>query len=119
MTNHDEMKKQKEEVNDMCDSDEEEYEEETIKLDEEIVHCDHSSFITDKYMEDLSAKTVANTFSDMILSFEQSAVAEEIFNPDPEEAFYVEDEIYISDEEFEDEVDIPENSSLSEEEIDV
>ena len=55
-------------------------------------------------MEDIKASTVPNKFSDMVLEFETKPVAE-IINPDSEQAFYVEDEIYLSDDEFEDEYD--------------
>ena len=86
------------------DSEEEENDEKTTKLDEEHISCDHSSFISDKYMEDVNAPTIANKFSDMVLEFETKPVAE-IINPDSEQAFYVEDEIYLSDDEFEDDDD--------------
>ena len=75
ITDHNERLKQKNTT--------EEYEEKTVTLDEEHVVCDNSSFITDKYMEDTNANTVANKLSDMILSFEQSPEEEGIFNPDP------------------------------------
>ena len=101
ITNHNEILKQKTTTEGLYDSDEEEYDEKTVTLDKEHVVCDNSSFITDKYMEDTNANTVANKLSDMILSFEQSPEEEGIFNPDPEQAFYVEDEIYISGDEFE------------------
>ena len=102
ITNHNEILKQKTTTEGLYDSDEEEYDEKTVTLDKEHVVCDNSSFITDKYMEDTNANTVANKLSDMILSFEQSPEEEGIFNPDPEQAFYVEDEIYISGDEVED-----------------
>ena len=117
IVNHDEILKQREIVDDLYDSEEEEDKETTEKLEKEHISCDHSSFITDKYMEDMNAPTVANKFSDMILHFEISSQTEQIFNPDSEQAFYVEDEIYISDDEDEeDDAELSENFS-SEEDI--
>ena len=101
----------------MYNSDEEEDEEKTATLDKEHVSCDNSSFITDKYMEDISSNTVANKFSDMIISFEQLPEEVEIFNPDPEQAFHVEDEIYMSDDELEEEEECLEEYDFSYEEI--
>ncbi len=69
-------------------------------------------------MEDMNAPTVANKFSDMILQFEITSGEEQIVNPDSEQAFYVEDEMYISDEEFEEDDALFENFS-SEEDIKV
>ena len=103
----------------MFDSDDEELEEKSEKLEKDFVSCDNSSFITDKYMEDLNAQTAANKFSDMILSFERSPEEEKLCNPDSEQAFHVEDEIYISDDELEDDDDSLEESSFSAEEIDI
>ena len=105
ITNHNEILKQKELVDDLYDSEEEENEEKTTNLKAEHISCDHSSFISDKYMEDINAPTVANKFSDMILELEKMPGLEEIVNPDSEQAFYVEDEIYLSDDEFEDDDD--------------
>ena len=116
ITDHDEIKKKV--INDGGSDSEEEVEEETIKLEKENVLSDHSSFITDKYLEDINAPTVANKFSDMILSLEENTEADEIFNPDPEQAFYVEDEIYVSDDELDDDDDVPEGSDVSLEELD-
>ena len=104
--NHNEILKQKEFVDDLYDSEEEQNDEETTHLKKEHVRNDHSSLISDKYMEDINAQTVANKFSDMILEFEQKPGMEEIINPDSEQAFYVEDEIYISDDELTDDDDI-------------
>jgi hypothetical protein len=97
ITNHDEILKQRPTIDGLFDSDEEELEEKTEKLEKDFVSCDNSSFVTDKYMEDLNAQTVANKFSDMILSLEQPPEEEELCNPGSEQAFYVEDEIYMSD----------------------
>jgi hypothetical protein len=119
ITNHDEILRQRPTLDDLFDSDEEELEDKSEKLDKDFVSCDNSSYVTDKYMEDLNAHTVANKFSDMILSFEQSPEEEELCNPDSEQAFYVEDEIYISDDELEDDDDFLEGSSFSAEEIDI
>jgi hypothetical protein len=49
ITDHDEIKKKV--INDGGSDSEEEVEEETIKLEKENVLSDHSSFITDKYLE--------------------------------------------------------------------
>lgn len=104
MMNHDEMFKKNSTVDEIYDSDEEEVKEEATKLDNENVSCDHSSFITNKYAEDLDAPTVANKLSDMIIELEQPLVDEEIFNPDSEESYYVEDEVYLSDDEDDDDM---------------
>ena len=116
ITNHNEILKQKELVDDLYDSEEEENEEKTTNLKAEHISCDHSSFISDKYMEDINAPTVANKFSDMILELEKMPGLEEIVNPDSEQAFYVEDEIYLSDDEFEDDDDSIDVESFCEEE---
>ena len=117
ITNHDEILQKKVETYEVYNSDEEEDEEKTATLDKEHVSCDNSSFITDKYMEDISSNTVANKFSDMIISFEQLPEEVEIFNPDPEQAFHVEDEIYMSDDELEEEEECLEEYDFSYEEI--
>ena len=117
ITNHDEILKQRPTIDDLFDSDEEELEETSEKLEKDFVSCDNSSFVTDKYMEDISSNTVANKFSDLIISFEQLPEEVEIFNPDPEQAFHVEDEIYMSDDELEEEEEFLEECDFSYEEI--
>ena len=120
VTNHNEIIKSKELVDEIYESDEEHNDEESTKLETEYVSCDHSSVITNKYIEDINAPTIANRFSDMILSFEQTSFTEdnvEIFYPDSEEAFYVEDEVYDSEDEIKDDEDLIVNSSYSDEDL--
>ena len=109
MKDHDVIKNQIGQINDeMYDSDEEE-ESSDIKLEKEVVVSDHSSVIVNKYVEDTEAPTVANKFSDIIISLEKLLSAEkEDINPFPEDTIYVEDEIYVSD-------DDDESDELSEE----
>jgi hypothetical protein len=79
----------------------EEYEEK-ITLDPEQISSHHSSIITDKYQEDMDAPTVANKIANMIIELEckENAEREErLGNPDPDEIFYSEDEIFNSDDE--------------------
>ena len=120
VTNHNEIINSKELVDEIYESDEEHNDEESTKLETEYVSCDHSSVITNKYIEDINAPTIANRFSDMILSFEQTSFTEdnvEIFYPDSEEAFYVEDEVYDSEDEIKDDEDLIVNSSYSDEDL--
>merc|ERR1712055_719883 len=97
MKDHDVIKNQIGQINDeMHDSDEEE-ESSDLKLEKEVVVSDHSSVIVNKYVEDTEAPTVANKFSDIIISLEKILSAEkEDINPFPEDTIYVEDEIYVS-----------------------
>merc|ERR1712055_881298 len=77
-----------------------------VELEKEIVVSDHSSVITNKYVEDTRAPTVANKFSDMILELERllPTEREETVVIDPEESCYLEDEIYMSDDEDNEEI---------------
>ena len=116
MTNHDTIEKGIRQTNDeIYDSDEEELTESDIKLEKEFISSDHSSVITNKYVEDTNKPTVANKFSDMIISMEKifSTEHEELVNPEAEDSFYVEDEIYLSDDEDEDDDEIDENTTYS------
>ena len=72
-----------------------------VELEKEIVVSDHSSVITNKYVEDTNAPTVANKFSDLIIELEKllPSVREDSVVLDPEESCYLEDEIYMSDDE--------------------
>jgi len=120
LTNHDTMKKVISLTNDeFYDSDEEEENKSDTKLEKEFISSDHSSVITNKYIEDTNKPTVANKFSDMIISLEKifSTEHEAIVNPEPEDSFYVEDEIYLSDDEDEDDDENDEYTSYSFEEI--
>ena len=94
LTNHDTLKKEMKQVSDeFYDSDEEEENKMDMKLEKEFVSSDHSSFITNKYVEDTNKPTVANKFSDMVISLEKmfSTEKEEVVNTEAEDSFYVED----------------------------
>ena len=65
VVNHDEILKHRELVDDLYDSEEEEDKETTEKLEKEHISCDHSSLITDKYMEDMNSSTVAKKFQQL------------------------------------------------------
>ena len=118
LTNHDTAKKNIKQIKyEIYDSDEED--ENEMKLEKEFVSSDHSSLITNKYVEDTNKPTVANKFSDMIISLEKifSLDKEEVLNPEPEDSVYVEDEIYLSDDEDEEDDENYEDTSYSFEEI--
>ena len=88
MTNHYTTKKDTKQIKDEFYGSDEEDENEMI-LEKEYVSSDHSSFITNKYVEDTNKPTVANKFSDMIISLEKifSLDKEELLNPEPEDSF--------------------------------
>merc|ERR1712030_91505 len=120
VTNHDTIKnKIKQTKDELYDSEEEEENGSDTKLEKELISSDHSSVITNKYVEDTNKPTVANKFSDMIISLEKifSTEHEAIVNPEPEDSFYVEDEIYLSDDEDEDDDENDEYTSYSFEEM--
>ena len=81
--------------------DEENVEVETDE-EEEIAPSNHSTHLRNKYMEDITADTVANNLADLIVHFEKEKTYREkkVYN-DEEEIFYSddEDEIFNSDEE--------------------
>ena len=55
--------------------------------DNEQISTQHSSLISDKYCEDMNAKTVANKIASMIIDMEESDVMKnkrEQNNPDPD-----------------------------------
>ena len=94
----------------MCDSDEED-EIKDVLLEKEIVVNDSSSLITNKYIEDINSNTVANKFSDIVISLENllSDEIEENLNPDLEGEIYVEDEVYVSDDDEDDDDELLES----------
>ena len=104
MTDHDTIKNKPVNIQDELYDSDEEVEIKDVLLEKEIVVNDNSSVITNKYIEDIHSNTVANKFSDMIISLEKllSDEIEENLNPDPEDEMYVEDEIYLSDEDEDD-----------------
>ena len=121
MTNHDTIKREINKTEDeFYDSGEDEESDiSDIRLEREFILSDHSSVITNKYVEDTNKPTVANKFSDMIISLERlsSTECEEIFNPEPEDSFYVEDEIYLSDDDDDDDNEYDEETIYSFEDI--
>merc|ERR1712030_107446 len=98
ITNHSTIKSCPGQIHDEIYNSDEEEDTENFKLEKELIVNDHSSVITNKYVEDTSAPTVANKFSDMIISMEKilSFDNEEAVLTDPEDSYYVEDEIYLS-----------------------
>ena len=88
------------------ESDDEFEDAETI---DKVVHCEQSSIITDKYKEDMDARTVANKFADLIIDIEcqrknnQTNKGEPTRNVDYDELFYSEDETFQSEDEEDDE----------------
>ena len=106
ITNHSTIKSCPGQIHDEIYNSDEEEDTENVKLAKELVVNDHSSVITNKYVEDTSAPTVANKFSDMIISMEKilSFDNEEAVLTDPEDSYYVEDEIYLSESEDEEEM---------------
>ena len=61
--------------------------------------CETSSLISDKYMEDIKANTVANRFSDMIIDFEKNFPVDDANFEALDQHFYVEDDIFQSEDE--------------------
>ena len=53
---------------DILESDEENNED--TRIDKEVIKCEFSSLITDKYKEDMDAPTVANKLADLIIDIE-------------------------------------------------
>ena len=71
ITNHSTIKSCPGQIHDELYNSDEEEDIENFKLEKELIVNDHSSVITNKYVEDTSAPTVANKFSDMIISMEK------------------------------------------------
>ena len=69
------------------------------KLKEEKLKSSHSTMITDKYVQDVKANTVANKLSDMILELEAMTGNINSASPNEDIDVYIEDEIYESDDE--------------------
>ena len=66
---------------------------------EKLSTCETSSLISDKYMEDIKANTVANRFSDMIIDFEKNFPVDNANFDALDQHFYAEDDIFQSEDE--------------------
>ena len=74
----------------------------TIPVEQELISSQFSSLITDKYREDMDAPTVANKIANMVIDLESKSkpdLLEKCDNPDPEEIYYSDDEVFQSEDE--------------------
>ena len=100
----------------------EEIEESIVFETEDLISCHHASLISDKYRENMDAPTVANRLADMIIDLEiQPAIFkqcnDEFHNPDVDEIYYSDEDIFQSDDENEEDEDSEDEDSIDYEQL--